>query len=102
MNPVAFLFCVALGLLTMAAIGCWIAVQKGRPAFEGWLLAFLLGPLGLLIEALLPNGWDRGGDRPVRARQIKDRVIRDKREAAAQRIRSRRETDEDEAADYLT
>jgi len=40
-------------------LGWFVSYQKGRSQFEGWLLAVLLGPIGLLIEALLPLG-----DRP--------------------------------------
>ncbi len=35
--------------------GAYIAEQKGRGSTEGFVLGFLFGPLGCLIEALLPT-----------------------------------------------
>lgn len=35
--------------------GYFIARDKGRSAVEGILLAFFLGPIGLVIELLLPR-----------------------------------------------
>jgi hypothetical protein len=43
----------------MAAFGSWIAGQRGRSGFEGFILGFLFGPLGVLVEALLPPGQSR-------------------------------------------
>lgn len=40
-------------------LGAWIADQKWRSGSEGFMLGALFGPFGCLIEALLPNGWDR-------------------------------------------
>lgn len=45
---------------SMLAIVCsfvaaWVAGEKGRPGREGAMLGFWLGPLGLLVEALLPT-----------------------------------------------
>lgn len=36
-------------------LGSWIAGEKGRDSTEGWLLGAFLGPLGILIELLLPT-----------------------------------------------
>lgn len=45
-----FVTCVVTG-----AVGSWIAAQKNRPGGEGFALGFFFGPLGLIIEALLPT-----------------------------------------------
>jgi len=36
-------------------LGGWVAGCKGRATGEGMLLTLFLGPLGLLLEALLPT-----------------------------------------------
>jgi uncharacterized membrane protein YeaQ/YmgE (transglycosylase-associated protein family) len=33
----------------------WIAGRRGRSSFEGFLLGFLLGPVGAIIELILPR-----------------------------------------------
>jgi hypothetical protein len=38
------------------AIGRYISVQKKRSLLEGYLFGFFLGPIGLIIIALLPTG----------------------------------------------
>jgi hypothetical protein len=38
----------------LSAFGGWIALQKKRDWCEGALLGFLFGPLGCVVEALLP------------------------------------------------
>lgn len=43
-------FWIALGFLAI-----WISTQKGRSAGEGFLLGFLFGPLGVIVEVLLPS-----------------------------------------------
>jgi hypothetical protein len=47
---------IVLGLIWLASgvLGRYVALQKGRSAGEGFALGFLFGPLGALIEALLP------------------------------------------------
>lgn len=42
-------------LLVFSGLGWWIAIQKGRSEAEGAALGLLFGPLGCLVEALLPN-----------------------------------------------
>lgn len=42
--------------LIMSVFGVWVAGQKNRKPSEGFLLGFLFGPFGVLIEALLPQG----------------------------------------------
>jgi hypothetical protein len=37
------------------AVGLWLADYKLRSPLEGFLLGLLLGPLGILIEAALPD-----------------------------------------------
>lgn len=51
-----FLLIWVLGAILSAGIGMWIADQKNRDAWEGALLGFFLGPIGWIIEALLPTG----------------------------------------------
>lgn len=46
---------IAIGVFLLACIGGYVAIQKGRNRGEGFLLALLLGPFGILIEALLPS-----------------------------------------------
>jgi hypothetical protein len=43
-------------------LGGYVSAAKHRPIFEGLLFGFLLGPLGVLIAALLPTA----PERPVR------------------------------------
>lgn len=40
--------------------GAWIAREKRRGPGEGLILGFLFGPLGVIVEAVLPSG-DRYG-----------------------------------------
>jgi hypothetical protein len=50
---------VLLLVLCLASVfgsfGLWISQQKGRSPHEGAALGFFLGPLGTLIEVLLPT-----------------------------------------------
>lgn len=46
---------VTIGGLTCALVGSWVAEQCGRRQTEGMVLGFLLGPFGVLVEALLPR-----------------------------------------------
>lgn len=53
-------------------IGVYIAMQKGRSEGEGFFLGCLLGPLGLILAALLPNqerDEQPGKPRPVKFRE---------------------------------
>jgi hypothetical protein len=54
------LYTLVLGIaficgLIFGFLGRWIAGEKHREPSEGFLLGFLFGPLGVLIEALLPT-----------------------------------------------
>jgi|GEM_PF-5937317 len=42
--------------LALGASGSWVAAQKGRSPGEGFTLGCLLGPIGVLVEAMLPVG----------------------------------------------
>lgn len=42
--------------IAMGGVGAYVAVQKQREPIEGLLFALLLGPIGILIEVLLPEG----------------------------------------------
>ena len=50
----ALLVVLGIGLLLMSSFAQWVASQKGRSAGEGFVLGLLFGPLGVLVEALLP------------------------------------------------
>lgn len=45
---------LAVGVI-FGGLGAYIAGQKGRAPAEGAVLGFLFGPLGALIEAILPT-----------------------------------------------
>ena len=42
--------------VVLGGLSAWIAGEKHRGFGEGLLLGFLFGPLGVLVEALLPTG----------------------------------------------
>ena len=42
--------------MIMGGFGVWIANQKGRKELEGFILGFFFGPLGIIVEAVLPLG----------------------------------------------
>lgn len=54
-----------VGLCLCGGLGGYVGDAKGRGMGEGFVLGFLLGPLGILIEALLPNQV-RQSDQPVK------------------------------------
>jgi len=54
---------VVLGLPLCGFLGLWLAAIKSRSSAEGFLLGLLLGPVGLIIEAALPDEWPRVGGR---------------------------------------
>ncbi len=39
----------------LALVGSYVSLAKHRPGIEGFLLTACLGPLGILIAALLPT-----------------------------------------------
>lgn len=43
-----------VGWLLLAALAMYVAVQRRRPVFEGFVLGLVFGPLGVLVAALLP------------------------------------------------
>lgn len=48
---------VLIGLAVVSAcIGIYVAYQKRRSPLEGAILGALLGPVGVLIESVLPTG----------------------------------------------
>lgn len=49
---------ILVGWGLMALLGGYVASQKGRSDWEGIGLGLLFGPLGVLVEALLPSGQD--------------------------------------------
>jgi hypothetical protein len=44
-----------VGAVALAGVGCYVSAQKHRPVGEGALLGLVLGPLGVLLAALLPT-----------------------------------------------
>ncbi|WP_422928232.1 hypothetical protein [Singulisphaera sp. PoT] len=46
---------VVVSAVVYAVLGAWVAVQNGRGKIEGSILGLLLGPFGVLVEALLPS-----------------------------------------------
>jgi DNA-directed RNA polymerase subunit RPC12/RpoP len=46
---------VVVGLIVCVAVGAAICQEKGRPALQGVLLGLLLGPIGVVICAILPR-----------------------------------------------
>ncbi len=48
---------VILGLvwLSLTCLGVYVSIAKGRPGFEGVILALILGPLGILVAVLMPT-----------------------------------------------
>lgn len=60
MAPEAFIarlafLAITAGSILCALIGSWVAEQCGRRKVEGMILGFLLGPFGVILEALLPR-----------------------------------------------
>ena len=45
---------LAIGVF-LGALGSYIAEKRGRSHIEGFILGFLFGAIGLLIEAFLPK-----------------------------------------------
>lgn len=67
-STLIYFFAVLIGLLISGVIGSWIARQRGRKPGEGFCLGFFLGPIGLIVEGLLPQIGKLmpGDDRPRR------------------------------------
>jgi uncharacterized membrane protein YeaQ/YmgE (transglycosylase-associated protein family) len=45
-----------LSALLFGALGEWVAGRKNRDGFEGFFLGLIFGPVGMLVEAALPDG----------------------------------------------
>lgn len=56
MDALTLLFVVGLSCVVFAVLGAYVAKQKRRSKGEGAMLGLIFGPLGCLIEALLPTG----------------------------------------------
>lgn len=59
----ALLFWIAVlgaAALVFGLFGAWVADQRGRSPLEGLVVGALFGPLGVLVEALLPAGSSLG------------------------------------------
>jgi hypothetical protein len=56
----------------MAYLGAWTARLQRRDPWEGFVLGVLLGPIGAVVEVLLPDGTRRSsaGKIPADARDI--------------------------------
>jgi hypothetical protein len=55
---------ILIGILAavFSGFGGWVATQKRRGVGEGMVLGLLFGPLGVLVEALLPQGVEQPGN----------------------------------------
>jgi hypothetical protein len=58
-NPLLWLAVVGISVVGWVAmfgyLGQWVAHECGRNEREGFWLGILFGPLGLILEALLPR-----------------------------------------------
>ena len=64
MDIMVLLVTIGIGAVICGGIGAYVAAQKRRAAAEGFLLGLILGPLGVVVAALLPTG-DRPATRPA-------------------------------------
>jgi hypothetical protein len=51
----AWMFGLGLGWLLLCGVGAYVSNAKHRPGAEGFILTLILGPLGVLIAALMPT-----------------------------------------------
>jgi hypothetical protein len=51
---------LVFGFPLCGLLGLWIAARKLRSSAEGFFLGLVLGPVGVMIEAALPDEWPRG------------------------------------------
>lgn len=80
-------------------LGMWIASQKGRSEAEGFLLGLLFGPLGALIEAVLPNVTPQqrsAAPTPGPAAAAANRLTQDQLESIKAAREARRKVEEEE------
>jgi hypothetical protein len=63
-----FFSILLLSAVVCSIFGSYIATEKGRDSTEGALFGLILGLLGLLILALLPNKEIKAKSAPSRAR----------------------------------
>jgi hypothetical protein len=50
-----WIFVVGILMFVLGALGLWTAMQKGRSTTEGFVLGLIFGPLGVILEGLLPT-----------------------------------------------
>lgn len=55
MNEGTYVLFGMIGWMACIGLGCYVAGEKGREPGEGFVLALLFGPFGVLISALLPT-----------------------------------------------
>jgi hypothetical protein len=112
-----FVLLLVVGVVfVFGALGSWIAMQKNRDNSEGFALGCIFGPLGVLIEALLPTLSDHSSQKDsdhssqkdeaivltvtseqweaIRKREAEDRAKREANEKALELFRRERETEE--------
>lgn len=53
------LVAVFLGCIACSLIGTYVAVEKHRSPGEGLIFGLVLGPIGVLLEAMMPTGVQR-------------------------------------------
>lgn len=72
--PMFFIVLIVAGIF--ATMGAYVASQKRRASMEGAIFGGLLGPIGILIVALLPTGPQLGpGDYGVMGDDDLDLVV---------------------------
>ena len=91
---------VVVVALAFAALGTWIASQKNRDGGEGFILGLLFGPIGVIIEAVLPTVAQPPPPAPAAelTEEEQDRIQEQRRRQAAQeeakRLAAARELEE--------
>jgi hypothetical protein len=55
MEVTGFVVAAIVWVVLFGWLGAWVATQCGRNAGEGFKLGIVFGPLGAIIEALLPR-----------------------------------------------
>lgn len=56
MPLIIILIIICVYLLLFSFLGAWVAIQCERSVVEGAVIGVILGPFGLILEALLPRG----------------------------------------------
>jgi hypothetical protein len=57
-----WIIAVVVGAIGFGFFGLWVSIQKCRSPVEGFVIGLLFGPLGVVVEAILPQGAVPAGD----------------------------------------